>query len=398
MDDGKRLLDVESVRTLQPFIRHLWGLVGQHNFGGAGSVLKFVIMLKSNTNNNASNKIIDGFFGGWWYFLLSLLIAIPVFIVVETYVNTLQIHEDEAVAFAGTVCFMLGIFAGRYIARIWLLQVQTFPKRMPQALSMLIVACVGWLFFHADFPLAGRTSINLMLFWLPFSAISIAMGVLIKVVREMGQQQLKTAQQQAAHSQSELHQLQSQLSPHFLFNTLNNLYGLSITNHEKIPPLLLKLSELLRYAVYEASALYVPLQEEIAYIRNYIEFEKIRIGDRLVLTTDIAQIMDNKVKIAPMLLIVFIENAFKHSKNTTSDEIFIDIQLKTWGNSILFSVKNSYENEIQEDNMLDKSSGVGLPNVTKRLEMLYHNAHELAIRQDEHYYEVALQLKMKSNE
>jgi LytS/YehU family sensor histidine kinase len=108
--------------------------------------------------------------------------------------------------------------------------------------------------------------------------------------------------------------------------------------------LLLKLSELLRYSVYDAKELFVPLKSEIAYINNYIEFEKIRIGERLHLTTSIEIVLSDDIKIAPMLLIVFIENAFKHSKNTIDKDVYIDIALKTWHKTILFSVKNSHGN------------------------------------------------------
>ena len=345
-----------------------------------------------------TDKIISGFFGGVWYFLLSIALSIPLFIGINSYVNSIGVHEDEAVSFAGAVCFILGIFSGRYMAQVLLPKHHTLPKTVLTVLMVLILACTAWLFFHADFPLQGRVSINLMLFWIPFVIISLAIGALIKVIHQVSQNQVKEAQAQAAHSQSELHLLQSQLSPHFLFNTLNNLYGLSITRHEKIPPLLLKLSELLRYSVYDASEVYVPLKDELSYINNYIDFERIRIGERLILTTDIEEITDAQIRIAPMLLIVFIENAFKHSKNTASHEIFINITLKTWGNSILFAVKNTYGKEEQEQNIMNRSSGMGLPNVTKRLELLYPHAHDLSIRRDEKFHMVELQLKMKPND
>jgi LytS/YehU family sensor histidine kinase len=225
--------------------------------------------------------------------------------------------------------------------------------------------------------------------------ISLSLGALIKIVHAISENQLKEAKTMAAHSKSELHLLQSQLSPHFLFNTLNNMYGLSITDHEKIPALLLKLSELLRYSVYDATEIYVPLKDEVAYINNYIEFEKIRIGNRLVLTTEIEEVIVPEIKIAPMLLIVFIENAFKHSKNTIDEKIYIDIKLKTWGNSILFSVKNSYGSEESEKSTINKSSGFGLDNVSKRLNLLYTGEHELNIKKDNSFYNVILQLKMK---
>jgi sensor histidine kinase YesM len=345
--------------------------------------------------NKIKDKADYGFFGSKLYLVVACFAGIPIYIAVKAYIESIHVANDDAVTFTATVFFILGIFSGRYISQVWASGLKVFPKEMLFGLSCLVIACVAWLFFHADFPLQGRTAINLLLFWIPFLIISIAAGVLIKVLHSITQNQLVEAQSQAAHSESELNLLQSQLSPHFLFNTLNNLYGLSISDHQKIPPLLLKLSELLRYSVYDASELYVPLKNELDYIKNYIEFEKIRIGDRLMLTTDIEEMIDPGVRIAPMLLIVFIENAFKHSKNTASPEIFVDISLRIWGSSILFSVRNSYGHEQLEQDTLIKSGGVGLPNVNKRLELLYPNTHELNVRKDEMFYTVELQLKMK---
>ncbi|RZM07863.1 MAG: GHKL domain-containing protein, partial [Pedobacter sp.] len=150
----------------------------------------------------------------------------------------------------------------------------------------------------------------------------------------------------------------------------------------------------LRYSVYDAGEAFVPLKHELAYINNYLQFEKLRIGDRLMLTTEIEEFVSDEVKIAPMLLIIFIENAFKHSKNTATPEIFVDIKIKTWGNSILFSVRNTYGKDEQKSNLIGKSNGFGLPNVRKRLQLLYPNAHDLHVQSDEMFYSVELQLKI----
>ena len=335
-----------------------------------------------------------GYFSKSLYLLLSAIISIPVFVLTHFYVESIDIQEDEAVATACTACFMAGIFTGRYIASNWFALPAPAHKRYMAGLAILIVACVSWLFFHADFPFQRRAAINLLLFLLPFVAISIALGMLVKMLRAAGQQQLAAARAAEAHSKSELHLLQSQISPHFLFNTLNNMYGLSITQHEKVPPLLLKLSELLRYSVYDATATYVPLRDELAYINNYIDFEKIRIGDRLMLTTEFEEITDPSIRIAPMLLIVFIENAFKHSKNTASDKIFINISLRTWANSMLFSIKNSHDKQEIAEAAVNESSGFGLASVEKRLLLLYPQQHDLKIINDNHFYQVMLQLKI----
>jgi sensor histidine kinase YesM len=320
--------------------------------------------------------------------------SVPIWIAMDFLMNTMRVHNDEAVATAITAFFIAAIFIGRYFAQLLAIRITNLKTLAVFVLSVLIVSGII-LFGQLAFPFEGSPALHVLLYWLPFLTGSIALGMLIKIIRTIGKKELQEARSVAAHSQSELHLLQSQLSPHFLFNTLNNLYGLSITQHEKIPPLLLKLADLLRYSVYDSGETFVALKDELAYIDNYIEFEKIRIGDRLVLKTDIEKQLDPGIKIAPMLLIVFIENAFKHSKNTADNLIYIDISLKTWNNLILFSVKNSRNKKEGETQILHKNSGLGLPNVKKRLELLYPNDHDLTIEETETSYHVILRLKVK---
>jgi len=341
-------------------------------------------------------KLLSGnsFFGKNLYLILAIIAGVLLFAPIESYVVSIGIQEDEAVATAVSVFFMLSIFAGRYIVQVWANNLSAAPKSFLINIGVVLCISGAWLFFHANFSFGHRVGI---LFFVPLIILGIASGALVKVMHAVTQNQLRNAKSEAARNKSELHLLQSQLSPHFLFNTLNNMYGLSITDHQKLPPLLLKLADLLRYSVYDVSDIYVPLVKEMAYIKNYIEFERIRIGDKLVLTTDLEEMIDAEIKIAPMLLIVFLENAFKHSKNTTSEEIFIHISLKTWESYILFSVKNTYGAEDSSSKLFDNvSSGFGLQNVKKRLELLYPNSHDLQTGTDEVFYKVALQLKMKN--
>lgn len=335
------------------------------------------------------------FFGNRAYFLFSFVLAIPVWIATQSYITTLDIPEPETVGTSITACFFLAVFSGRYVAAIRSAKLTKTPYFAMTALSLLTIGLLSWLFIHAEFPLKHRTSLNLLFFLLPFVIIGFCCGVIIKLFRFNTQRQLAEAQKAAAQSKGELQLLQSQLSPHFLFNTLNNLYGLSITQHEKIPPLLLRLSELLRYTVYEAGETYVPLKMEMDYINNYIEFEKIRMGNRLVLTTDIQPVTDQEILIAPMLLIVFIENAFKYAGNTSSSESFIDIKMAVEGNLLAFRVSNSYSQEEDLRKLPGKNSGMGLANVYKRLELLYPSAHILDIDQQVNKYTITLQLKIR---
>ena len=136
--------------------------------------------------------------------------------------------------------------------------------------------------------------------------------------------------------------------------------------------MLLKLSELLRYSVYDAKDAFVPLKDELNYLKNYIEFEKIRIGDRLELKVEIENFNAESISIAPMMLVVFVENAFKHAKNNLNEKMQIEISMKLWINQLLFAVKNSYR-DLGTPDTINKHSGFGLQSTIKRLELLHPN-------------------------
>ncbi len=328
-------------------------------------------------------------------FIILLFACVPVYWAALFYIEAVTHQEIEELAVAAAVCFFGCFYIGWRLPPLWKSENRQVLRFQRSVLGIIIIAGIIFLFAHADFQLHGMPAINLLLFWLPFIILAVAVGAFVNLVRITINKQLQQANVTAAQSRSELHLLQSQLSPHFLFNTLNNLYGLSISQHEKIPTLLLKLSDLLRYSIYDAKELFVPLQAEVAYINNYIDFEKIRIGDRLRLITSIEPVTDPKMMIAPMLLIVFIENAFKHSRNTIENKVFIEIELKRWGDLILFSIKNSHSGIKEQNNMLKTDSGLGLSNVRKRLQLLYGGEHDLKIENKEGFYNVMLQLKLK---
>jgi len=324
---------------------------------------------------------------------ISLILALPVYWAANNFMNRLQVGESESVAFAATLAFFFLLFFGWYIPETRLpLAKGNFQKKMMAWGAVSLVSFVV-LAVHADVQFAALPGINLMLFWLPFVSLSLAIGVIFRLFFAALEQRLREAEAMATQSRSELQLLQSQLSPHFLFNTLNSLYGLSINDHNKVPALLLKLSDLLRYSVYDVKEMFVPLNSEITYIQNYIDFEKLRIGERLQMKTMIGPVSDKNIHIAPMLLIVFIENAFKHAKNTNSKTINIEISLQTWENCILFVVKNSYEEQAVKKP--DAHSGLGLDNTLKRLKALYPGEHQLQIEKKDDQYSVNLQLMVK---
>ena len=292
--------------------------------------------------------------------------------------------------------FFVGcLYTGRWIFQQWYLRNRIIPFILLSLLSFFAVAVAWWLVtrFVLGHPYAGFLEVIFSV--MPFFTIGIVLGMLLKLIRATVQKQVREAAAAAEQKQSELSLLQSQLSPHFLFNTLNNLYGLSITRPERLPALLLKLSDLLRYSVYDTKKTFVPLAEELAYIQNYLDFEKIRISDRLLLKTDIPSVADSRLLVAPMIFIVFIENAFKHAKNTLDQKIYIDISLTLPGDGILFSVRNSTGGARDTGNVLNEHSGLGLANTIKRLDLLYGSDYALQQSAGKDVYTIELKLKIK---
>ncbi|OQP61152.1 hypothetical protein A3860_05385 [Niastella vici] len=285
------------------------------------------------------------------------------------------------------------IYMGRWLCKNFYLRHRPFHFSLYSVLTLMAIIIIWPLFAKKIFHSPGDI-IEFSVTTLPFFIIGFIMGIFIKLIRASIKRQIQGAQLTAEQKQSELNLLQSQLSPHFLFNTLNNLYGISITRHEQVPPLLLKLSDLLRYSVYDTKKPFVPLTEELEYIQNYLSFEKLRISDRLVLQTDIEIINNPNITIAPMVLIVFIENAFKHARNTLDQKIYIHISLKITGYFIVFSVENSYSEVKQQNRILQAASGLGLANTIRRLKLLYEEDYELEQFVKDNWYIVQLRLKI----
>lgn len=190
---------------------------------------------------------------------------------------------------------------------------------------------------------------------------------------------------------SELQFLKSQVSPHFLFNVLNSLSFLARKKSGILEPALIKLSSLLRYMLYETDVDGTLLDKEIRYLTDYIELQKLRYHDIKVNCS--FQNNNEYAVIAPMLLIPFVENAFKHTAAVESAESVIDIALHVQENQLHFAVTNNYCESANAQ--ADKASGIGLSNVAKRLEILYPGSHVLTIQKKDNHFAVSLEIKLE---
>ncbi|MFK8060768.1 MAG: sensor histidine kinase [Polaribacter sp.] len=192
--------------------------------------------------------------------------------------------------------------------------------------------------------------------------------------------------------EAELKLLKAQLNPHFLFNTLNNLYGLSVIKSDKLPNLMLKLSDLLRYSLYETSSVLVPLDKEIKYLENYISLEKIRLEDKTDINFEVSGNVSS-IKIAPMLFIVFVENAFKHLGVLTDEKSSVSVKISQNNGKLHFTCENTLDETETQNHELEKGkSGIGLLNAKKRLSLLYADKHQLEIEKNKDLYCVNLKL------
>jgi sensor histidine kinase YesM len=227
----------------------------------------------------------------------------------------------------------------------------------------------------------------------------IIIAVAIKLVRRSFQMQKRNTeldkrgfQMELKLKEAELKLLKAQIHPHFLFNTLNNLYGLTLEKSDEAPKLVLQLSEILDYILYRCDEKLVLIGEELAILKNYIEIEKVRYSGKFTLKAIFPE-QTGGLKIAPLLLLPFVENAFKHGVSHSTGVAFVNIKIKIVGTNFFFKFKNS-KNPAMTANA-EHNKGVGLKNVRKRLHLIYPEKHLLKINETEETFSVNLTLQLE---
>jgi len=192
---------------------------------------------------------------------------------------------------------------------------------------------------------------------------------------------------------TELNLLKNQLNPHFLFNTLNNLYALALKKSDKTPEVIAKLSEILDYMLYQCKDNYVSITKEIELLENYIALEKVRYGNRVEVSFE--KNIQQNVHIAPLILLTFVENAFKHGVSQELNKALIELSIETTNTEITFKLKNSKPKGSIENGTSGKKS-IGMQNTEKQLDLLYPNAYQLEV--NDAILEYTLELKLQLHE
>lgn len=191
---------------------------------------------------------------------------------------------------------------------------------------------------------------------------------------------------------SELKALKSQINPHFLFNSLNSIYSLARKKSESVPEKIVQLSDLMRHIIYESDSDFIPLEKEVEMIKNYIELQNLRTGEKDKIILEVIGEIGNK-KIAPLLFLPFVENSFKHGLKGGAENVFVDIRIEVSGKVLNFEIENSKGKTVEIIN--SKYKGIGVENVKKRLDLIYENSHLLQITDREETFKVLLQLQLK---
>lgn len=300
------------------------------------------------------------------FFLLVDIIWMGLFYLNTEILVPLLIHKRK------TAVYILSQVGALFVIMLlhWFLFMQLMPdeKHEPRQFSVLA---------FLDF--------NIVLFILD-TAASLAYRTIADKFKEENLEK----ERQKENMKTELSFLRSQISPHFMFNVLNNIVALVRLKSEKLEPTIFKLSALMRYMLYQSDEKKVPLKREVEYLQSYIDLQQLRFGDKVTVNLEI-DVPDGQLEIEPMLLIPFVENAFKHGTTYITNPQ-IDIELTVRNRQLYFLAGNRYSTN--PDETKDETSGIGLANVKRRLKLLYGNDHEMMILEKDGWFSVSLQLKL----
>lgn len=313
-------------------------------------------------------------------------------------------EEVAAVDLIYTFLFHLSIWPAVYLNLIWL-----FPNYLQKGkywlyvllLIVLVYLSIGLnlLIFNylSDFLFPGYYFIAYYEVWeiAQFIVAYLVITSLIKLSKSWFKYleiQDKLRRLESEKSAAELNALRSQVNPHFLFNSLNNLYSLALDKDERTPGIILRLSDMMRYLLYESNADFVPLEKEIAHLHNYVEMQKLRVGEKAKIGFEITGKTEDK-QVAPLLFLLLVENGFKHGIKGDTTGAFMNIQLEASDNQLIFKTENN-KGAVDDVEKGQYSGGVGLENLRRRLNLLYPGKHQLVITDGIHTFTAVLKIQL----
>lgn len=215
--------------------------------------------------------------------------------------------------------------------------------------------------------------------------------LIIKMLKDRFQQENRLAHLEKEKSVAELNFLKAQMNPHFLFNTLNNIYALASSQAEETPDMILRLSDILDYTIYECNETTVPISKEWQLIENYVDLQAVRHSKQLMISID-QDIDDQDVQVAPLILISLVENAFKHSLRRLQKQANIKVFLKIKQGVLTFSVFNTCTTDLPKIGTQKK--GIGVSNIKRQLALLYPQRHQMQVDAQANSYQVTLIIQL----
>lgn len=296
-----------------------------------------------------------------------------------------------------TLVFHLPIVLSVYLNLLWIIPAYLQKNRytafsLLSILNILTFSAFNIILFRyiVDWVVPGYYFISYYTLWemIQFTTVYIALTSLLKWSKAwfvLKEAEGRLVQADKSRKEAELKALRSQLDPHFLFNTLNNIYSMVVNKHERAEDAILRLSDATRYILYETATELVPVSKEIDFLDQYFELQRMRTGDQGRITWN-KNIAEKDLEIAPLLLLPLVENAFKHGLEKDPQNGFVEAGLEITDSNLIFKIVNNQGSE-------SKGSGIGIENLRTRLDLIYPGRYSLQIEENEKF-KVALSIRL----
>lgn len=300
-------------------------------------------------------------------------------------------NEAINVTFYGAIVY----FNFKYLIPNYLTRNKFLTYSILLLLAAVIITPIKAIVFYikfADHPLTRSELIQNLNWYFLVHFFVVGASSVVKIVADWAKQLRERQELENQTMQSELRFLKSQINPHFLFNTLNNLYALTLKKSDDAPEIVIKLSEMMRYMLYDCNEKRVPLSKEISYIQNYLDLERLRQSKNADIRFEVSGEVSDQ-QISPLMFIPFLENSFKHGLTNALTQGFVHISLLVERQHISFYIENT-KPETTPVQDRKRSGGIGLVNVRRRLQLLYPGKYELSVKDNPNTYAVSLEMDL----